>query len=357
MNSTGNSLTRTTSSQVERVGTATSASVLTSSIATLWQQLLGKSVASPDDNFFDLGGDPAIAAALFEELARITGRELPPIFIYQAPTVRLLAELFQQTAAPRFSPLVPLKSGDGRAPVVLIPGLGGNVMEFHQLVRSQQWNAPIFGMQYNGLDGQTKPFTTIEGMAAFGHDALKAVQPEGPYFLIGYSLGGLIALEIARLLRRNDNRVALLVLIDSYPHYRYLPVAENVPLLVHRVRQAAMRLRKSRTGPGFPVPEPSLYKAPRAAAFAPPLQEVRQSSYEAWKHYRPQFYDGTLHFIGAAVQTKFPKDPKPIWSPLVKQLTIETSRGDHLGMITTHASSLVGLLTRLVQSALPVALA
>jgi acetoacetyl-CoA synthetase len=354
VNSTGSSLTRTTSSQVERVGTVTSGSVLISNIATLWQQFLGKSVASPEANFFDLGGDPATAVALFEELARMTGRELPPMFIYEAPTVRLLAELFQQATPPRFSPLIQLKSGS-RPPVVLIPGLGGSVMEFHELVRRQEWNRPIFGMQSTGLDGQTKPFTTLEQAAAFGLDALKVVQPEGPYCLIGYSLGGLIALEIARLLGRDNNQVALLVLIDSYPHYRYLSVLENGQLQLQRVRQVAMRLRKRLILPGSQVSEPSLYKAPPGAAFAPALQAVRQSSYEAWKQYRPRFYDGKTHFIRAAVQTKFPGDPLPIWSPLVKQLTIETSPGDHLGMITTYASSLAGALTPVLNSALPAA--
>ncbi len=99
-------------------------------LTPIWQRVLQLSSVGVDDNFFDLGGDSALALELFNEIAQVTGRELPPVMIYQAPTISALAALLEQPTASRVPPLVQLKSGSKEPPVFIAHGLGGSVMDF-----------------------------------------------------------------------------------------------------------------------------------------------------------------------------------------------------------------------------------
>src|SRR5271169_1736415 len=97
----------------ERKPTSTTVEVLTS----IWQRVLQRQPISVEDNFFDLGGDSLSALELFNEIARVCGRELPPVMIYQAPTVAALAAVLEQPTTAPFPPLVLLKSGSEKPPV------------------------------------------------------------------------------------------------------------------------------------------------------------------------------------------------------------------------------------------------
>src|ERR1700678_2241339 len=87
-------------------------SAMAEALTPIWERLLQHSPIGPDDNFFDLGGDSSIAVELFNEIAKVSGRELPPVTIYHAPTIRAQAELLQQSLAPRLPSLVELKPGN-----------------------------------------------------------------------------------------------------------------------------------------------------------------------------------------------------------------------------------------------------
>ncbi len=95
-------------------------------------------------------------------------------------------------------------------------------MDFFQLVKYIQTQRPIYGMQAKGTDGVDEPFDRIEDLAQFYLDAIRKLQPHGPYFLIGYSLGGLVMLEMAQRLIKTGENVALLAMLESYPHPRFL---------------------------------------------------------------------------------------------------------------------------------------
>jgi acetoacetyl-CoA synthetase len=91
----------------------------------------------------------------------------------------------------------------------------------------------------------------IEDMAKFYLDALKQLQPEGPYILIGYSFGGLVALEMAQCLVEDGKNIALLVLIDTYPHPRYLARRERLRLFVKRMGGHFSRMKRLPVGRSF----------------------------------------------------------------------------------------------------------
>ncbi len=192
----------------------------TSTIDTLtviWKQVLHLSSVGMDDNFFDLGGDSSLALELFNEIALACGCELPPVTIYHAPTIAALAELIEQPSTPRVPPIVRLKDGC-EPPIFIAHGLGGSVIDFYQVVKYIETPRAIYGLQAKGIDGVEEPFDRIEDMARFSLDAVRELQPHGPYFMVGFSLGGLVMLEMAQQLVAQGEKVALLAMLDSYPH-------------------------------------------------------------------------------------------------------------------------------------------
>ena len=140
---------------------------------------------------------------------------------------------------PRFPPLLQLKDGVEAPPIFLAHGLGGTAMDFFQLVKHIQTQRPIYGMQAKGTDGVDEPFDRIEDLAQFHLDAIKKLQPHGPYFLIGYSLGGLVTFEMAQRLTKSGEKVALLAMLESYPHPRFLSLSERVRLGARLATQRA----------------------------------------------------------------------------------------------------------------------
>jgi acetoacetyl-CoA synthetase len=179
------------------------------------------------------------------EIVHACGRELPPVMIYHAPTIASLAALLEGSPEMRFPPLVLLKPGTEKPPIFVTHGLGGSVIDFYQVVKHIQLPHPIYGMQAKGIDGVEEPFERIEDMAQFYLHAVKELQPCGPYLLVGFSLGGLVTLEMAQRLRESGERVALLAMLDSYPHIRYLSLGQRLRLttsLLERRLSAVVKL-------------------------------------------------------------------------------------------------------------------
>ena len=140
------------------------------------------------------------------------------MFIYQAPTIRSLAAILEDPDPPRLSPMIKLKAGTEEPPIFLLHGLGGNVLEFFELVKYVQTLRAIYGIQARGTDGVDEPYDSVEDMARFNLSAVRKFQPDGPYSIIGYSLGGLVALEMAQRLSETGLRISLFAMLDSYPY-------------------------------------------------------------------------------------------------------------------------------------------
>lgn len=313
-------------------------------LTPIWQRVLQVSSVRVDDDFFDLGGDSSLALQLFTEIAQSCDRELPPVTIYQARTIAALAALLEHPTTPRFPTLVLLKPGAEKLPVFVAHGLGGTVMDFFQPVRHLESDHPVYGMQARGIDGLEEPLESIEDMADFHLRAIRELQPHGPYALIGYSLGGLVALEMAQRLSENGQRVALLAMLDAYPHMRRLSLGQRVRVAARQARRGFYGLRNlSGSAP---------YQPPAGVSFTPAMQRVRASAYLALTRYRPRFYPGEIKFVRAAITSGFPADAAAVWSPLAEKLEVTTVAGDHLGIIATHYDSLASVLSRYLSEAL-----
>jgi thioesterase domain-containing protein/acyl carrier protein len=305
----------------------------------IWQRVLQVSSVRVDDDFFDLGGDSSLALQLFSEIAQVCDREIPPVTIYQARTITALAALLEQPVPPRFPSLVLLKAGDKKPPVFLAHGLGGTVMDFFQLVRCIESPHPIYGMQARGWDGLDEPLDRVEDMAQFYLDAIRELQPYGPYLLVGFSLGGLVALEMAQRLSANGEKVALLAMLDGYPNIRYLSLGQQIRLAT---RQAKRRLHALGERRG---------DAPDQPSFTPAMQRVRNSAELALTRYRPRFYPGKIKFVRAEISSRFPDNAVAVWAHLADKFEVETVPGDHLGMMATHFESLAAVLSRYLEEA------
>jgi len=333
-------------------------------LTPIWQRVLRRPVIGPDDSFFELGGTLDSADRMFAAIANGCGRELPSATIYQAKTIAALAALLDQPGLPPFSPLVKVKPGATVPPILFAPGLAGRVQSF-DLARSIQTSHPIYGLQAKGLDGLEEPFDGIEDMAAYYLESIQKLQPHGPYFWIGYSFGGLVALEMAQRLVQAGEKVGLLVLVDAYYHPRFLSPRQRLRLMVQRAgrhiaaikgsqagdaiayvaRGLAHRLRLiERSGDGRP-----LGKSPLSLARS--TQRVKKKSYVALSRYQPRFYAGKIKFVKSETDTYFPGDPVRVWGSLVQDFKVETVRGAHLDMMSTNIGELAGLLTRYIREA------
>ncbi|MBV6434468.1 MAG: hypothetical protein IANPNBLG_04721 [Bryobacteraceae bacterium] len=314
-------------------------------LTVIWQRLFKQPSIGIHKNFFELGGDPPLAVRLFSEITRVCGRELPPMMIYQAPTIAELADLLEHPRAQRLSPLVLLKPGSRKPPVFLIHGIGGSVMEFFDLVRHLSPSHPVYGLQSQETDEAGRPIESIEAMARVFLEAIRRVQPTGPYFFIGYSLGGLVALEMAQRLLNMGEKTGLLAMVDTYPHASHLSRTQRARLLLGRAVRHAVALpplrgrRRSSHGTGF-------YKPPQGASFAPAMRRIRDNADIALKRYRPRFYEGRIAFVRAETPTTFPDNPVPVWTRLAAEFNLETVPGDHLEMLAVHFEQLASVLNR-----------
>ena len=297
-----------------------------------------RSTIDVHDNFFDLGGDPWIAVKLFREIAEATDRDLAPMLIYAAPTVGQLSAVLGSSAQPRFPALVLLKNGTVGTPVFFLHGLGGNIMEFFLVLKHLQAPHTVYGLQARGSDGLEEPCSRVEEMAQFHVNTIRALQPHGPYLLVGYSLGGLVALEMARRLEESGESVALLVMIDSYPDLRLAPLAQRLGTYSRRARDYARR--------GLSSPRTESLIPSIGRAFTPAMRHVQQCSARALQDYHPRHYRGRIRFIRAGTPLHFPSDPAKVWAHFTDQLEVETVPGDHHELLTTHSQSLAAVISR-----------
>ncbi|MFG2115881.1 amino acid adenylation domain-containing protein [Streptomyces sp. NPDC048718] len=348
-------------------------------VAEVWSALLGTDRIGVHDSFFDLGGTSLDLTRLRAEIRRAFGAELDVRDLYAAPTVERTAKLLDRSrsdsshhdparpGAAGASPLVPIKPTGSRPPLFLVHAVGGSVVPYLPLARLTDPEQPLYGLEDPGLNGG--PVTTsLTDLAARYVDAIRAVQPHGPYHLGGWSLGGMVAAEMAGQLTAAGEPIALVVMLDTgMPPYLGADLPDRAVLLGGFLHDLAGQA-------GVPAPpydesalrglapedqdEALLDLLERAALVPEGIREdmrerirVFEANTRALLRHRPGPVGGRLVLLSAEHQPRRLKT-RP-WRLLARSgFELHTVPGDHHSMmrepqLATLAESLRGVLERL----------
>src|SRR5436190_4708395 len=302
-----------------------------STLAKLWEHLLGVTGIGINDDFFELGGHSLLAVSVVSEVGKRLGTHLPLASLIQAPTIHRFAQLVDaRQTKPSWSSLVPLNQEGAEPPLFLMHSHGGNVLEYYPLAHRLGKSRRVYALQARGLDGKLPDQLNIAEMAAYYLREIRAIQPAGPYYLGGYCLGGFLALEAAHQLRAQKEKVSLVMLIDcSTPTYpEYLPETNSVHRWYLRTiarlayewselggksyrRKLAHLLSRARRFGDLARARAEIFldKWPRLRrslfekhSMAYHLELLARVHYRVWASYEPKPYDGKVLFIRAQRQ-------------------------------------------------------
>jgi amino acid adenylation domain-containing protein/non-ribosomal peptide synthase protein (TIGR01720 family) len=232
-------------------------------LAQLWKELLKIEQVGRHDDFFALGGNSLLGAVLINRLQEALKENVALVAVFEAPTIAELASYLEERhpdgiavllGTPVKSPskrkanaeeamlptvLVPIQPKGTRPPLFCIHPAGGVVYPYYTLVPLLGKDQPLYGVQDPGLYDRHPPFTSIEDMAASYVEALKTVQSAGPYHLMGWSVGGMVAYEMAQQLTRQGEVVAVLIMLDTHAPVRRKPLEPRAALRVRLKRIAS----------------------------------------------------------------------------------------------------------------------
>lgn len=341
-------------------------------LAAFWSELLGIEKIGVNDSFFDLGGHSLVAVRLFRMIKKTYSVDFPISVLFESQTIALCAKLLERSGAhtaeasgdtaagaangdveKQPTHLVQMHAGRNphATPLFVCAGMFGNVLNLRHLALQIGRDRPVFGLQARGLYGDQEPHETFEEMAASYLEEVRSVQPHGPYLLSGFSGGGLVAYEMAQMLRRSGERVDMLVMLDTpYPEDNPIDVTDKITIklqdmrrdkgafLIEWMRRRAawakmQRLRKSRAQQGHTSEE--FHNEQIEAAFR-----------RALGRYRADAYDGQVLLLRPKLEIAYRlRDGRFLhadrnllrsdngWTPYVSKFTIKEVPGDHDSMV------------------------
>jgi thioesterase domain-containing protein/acyl carrier protein len=185
-------------------------------LSAIWAAVLDVDQVGIHDDFFALGGDSLRAARVIAEMDRRLGLQRPLSLLAEFPTVATLAIALQDQDASSDS-LVPIKMEGSLPPVFVIHAQDGDVIFARGIASAIGADVPVYALRAEGLDGRAPRFQTIPELARYFVTLIRNVHPDGPYCLYGWSVGGLIAFEMACQLQAAGAVVTLLAVGDTRP--------------------------------------------------------------------------------------------------------------------------------------------
>ena len=185
-------------------------------LAGIWTRVLGVENVGLDDDFFALGGTSLQAVEAFNEIEKQFGQVLPLSVLFSAGSIRGLLEALE-TPERSHRTLVEIQPRGDNPPLLVIPGVGGDTVALASLARVLGPTQPFYGFQSLGLDGQSRPLTTIEEIATANIAEMETIKNK-PYILCGICWGAAVALEMAQRLDDLGTAPQMLIVVD--PAYR-----------------------------------------------------------------------------------------------------------------------------------------
>ena len=309
--------------QAEVAHNAEPADALESRLQVQWQRLLGVPRVGVHDNFFELGGYSLLAVRMFAEIERWYGVDLPLAMLIGHPTVATFAQALREigvggsgiaeapskdTLAERWGALVPLQAAysSDAVPLFLLHAVGGNVLNYLPLIQAMDADRPVYALQARGLDGIRAPRDSVPEMAAHYAHRIRETHPHGPYLLAGGSMGGLLALEVARRLLGEGCEVALLAMFDTFgPDWGSqrqrsdrLSPKRWLGAYLRMTREQRVHTRQRVVFRMFGLPYAMLMRWLGGKGRAQPtpirVRRVERAHFRALMDYRPQSYPGDV---------------------------------------------------------------
>ncbi|HLL45661.1 MAG TPA: amino acid adenylation domain-containing protein, partial [Longimicrobiaceae bacterium] len=327
-------------------------------LARIWEDVLGVGRVGVRDGFFALGGHSLLAVRLMARVEQATGARLPLATLFTASTVEQLArELRSGDLRDDGSPLVPIRPGGSRTPLFLVHPVGGDVLAYAGLARHLDAEQPVYGLRSRGLAAGVEPARTVEEMARDYLAAIREAQPAGPYRLGGWSMGGVVAHEMARLLEADGEPVERLVLIDAHVpalHGRALPRDEAVLVRVFAqdlgLPPERLALPEGEAGTDGRAYLRRVLDGAVAAGLVPPdldperiehLYAVFRANLAALYEHRPEARDGAATLLRAAEHDPAEAESAG-WERLARGgVEVRTVPGSHFTMVREpHAEAL-----------------
>lgn len=203
-------------------------------LTTIWEAVFGRSGIRRDDDFFDLGGHSLMAARIFDRIWKETGQQVPLSALLEDPTIASLAARIRSGRDRERDHVIVLKSSGSRPPLFVVPGTGSHVLYLRNLAAHVGGEQPVYALHAPPSPRGGPRDRAVPAIARRHVAALRRIQAHGPYHVVGFSFGGVVAYEIAQQLAALGEPVAFLGLIDSRHPAEGIPAPGFHPRFVPR---------------------------------------------------------------------------------------------------------------------------
>lgn len=284
------------------------------SILRIWRKEMKDPSLGPDDDYFDSGGDSVTAVRLLDLIQEHFDRPVPMSLLMIAPTPRKLVaalnldneeNLDSESQAEIPSHIVPLISGESatRTPLFCFHAIDGNVLFYQPFAQKLTTSRPVYAVESPFLhDTEYRIEKSIQQIAARYLESIRQVYPQGPLLFCGYSFGGLLAYETARLARERGEEVEGLLLLDMFNPANAVELSIPKRLNAHWQRNQHLTFPArigSLSGRVAHLTYWMLRQLGTLASHALPKSEIRKRRIQAHldylaliRHYRPKSFDG-----------------------------------------------------------------
>ena len=299
-------------------------------LVDIWQSALKIPRAGVRDDFFALGGHSLLGVRVLSQIEKQLGRKLPLSAIFDARTIeQLTARLQREAGTTHWRSLVPIQPNGSQPPL-----FGIHFLRYHALVPHLGADQPLYGLRF-GLAAQTDDTEvilpdTLEELAAHYLEEMRRFQPRGPYALMGYSFGGVVAYEMARQLAAQGQEIRVLALLDArlVIEPKLLPLGEVTRNVIKGGVKGVVRRVMARAKEGVDEQSPPGYK---------PHEHLGVHDARLRRSYVPKGYAGGLTLFKAAQTNDFYRTygpPEDSWRKFVTgPVELHLVPGSHLGIL------------------------
>lgn len=349
-------------------------------LVTVWEEVLGVQPVGIRDDFFTLGGHSLLAVRLCSRIEEVTGISVKLSSLFRNLTIEALAaRMHQEEASSDTTCSVMIQKGSTHhfhPPLFIIHVLGTGLKFCRPMVSHLGSDIPVYGISVHLLEVSPASARSVGALAQLYVQEVKKIRHEPPYLLAGISFGGIVALEMARIMNAENDEVRLVALLDSILRDSHLKLDTPDRIRAHRenlgkqgISYLAIKLRDrmqreiaelfARVEHSVSMLKLGYYKARRSTAFMPiELKEfaARLDNDEAWHNYQPTPYDGKITLFKSADQVLGVSDladPLLGWGEVVTGgIEVIDCPGNHLSMLADpHAKTLAEKLRESIDKA------